>query len=259
LVISEKLTTSEMKLVITKYNLILYAIFYITCFQSCYIPDPPVPPRPVSCEMPPDYNYLDYYERWSEPICSSEICSIYTSIWRELLIERTTLTEPYFDKHFEITSSNIRSESEGDYFIIGFRVHNDWAIAYSADRFIIRIAEEATEFPEIGLPKGDYLTKEQIATALDRRGFESDIDNIPKTGPLKYATPDEALNVLISATNVDTLCFYLVKLDFLTGTLTLNAYARYDDAEDECIEASIDLITGRIGLREKTCSKAYDR
>lgn len=209
--------------------------------------------------MPDDYNYLDFYERWGESICTTELCSLYTTIWKELLVDRTTLTEPYFNDHFEITSSEIREESNGDYFIIGFRVQNDWAIAYSGDRFIIRIAEGAEGFPEIGLPKGEYLGKEDIAAAVEHKGYESYIDNIPKTGPLKYSSPDKALKVLISEVNVDTLCFYRVTLDINRGTLTLNAFAQYDDSEDECIEGSLDLITGQISLLNKTCSDYYDR
>lgn len=218
-----------------------------------------MPPRSVSCEMPADYDYLDYYERWDGAICTTELCSLYTAIWKELLVDRTTLTEPYFDKHFEVSSSEIRSESEGDYFIISFRVQNDWAIAYSADRFIIRITEDATDFPEIGLPTDEYLSKEEIASALDHHGFESRIKNIPKTGPLKYSTHDEALNALITGANVDTLCFYRVTLDINRGTLSLNAFAQYVDTEDECIEGSIDLITGQISLLNKPCSDHYDR
>jgi hypothetical protein len=209
--------------------------------------------------MPAGYDYLDYYERWSEPICTTALCSLYTTIWKELLIDRTTLTEPYFYDHFEITSSEIREESNGDFFIIGFRVQNDWAIAYSGDRILIRIAEGAEDLPEIGLPKGEYLSKEDIAAAVDHRGFESYIDNIPKTGPLRYSSPDEALKVLISEANVDTLCFYRITLDNNRGTLTLNAFAQYVDAEDECIEGSIDLITGQVSLQNKTCSDNYDR
>jgi hypothetical protein len=209
--------------------------------------------------MPENYNYLDYYERWSEPICTTELCSFYTIVWKDLLLDRTTLTEPYFDNHFEIVSSKIVSGSEGDFFNIGYRVQNDWAIGYWGDKFLIRIAEESTDFPEIGLPKGEYLTKEEIAAAIDYRGFESKIKNVPKTGPLKFSSRDEALNVLISEANIDTLCFYRVTLDYNIGTLTLKAYAQYADAEDECIEGSIDLITGRISLRNKKCSKGYDR
>ena len=218
------------------------------------------PPRAVICEMPEGYNYLDYYEKWTDSICTSPLCSLYTSVWKDLLIERTTLTEPYFERHFEITESRITEGSEGDFFIVGFRVTNDWAVAYSGDHFIIRIHEEADSYPEIGLPKETYLSKDQIAAVLDHRGFDSKVREIPKTGPLKFSTPEEALKILIKEANVDTLCFYRIAFNYTTWTMNLQAYAQYVDTEDECIEAAIDLITGRTIIKSsRSCSDGYDR
>jgi len=210
--------------------------------------------------MPEDYNYLDYFEKWNDGICTTTLCSTYTSIWEEILLERTTLTEPYFDEHFEITESTISEGSDGDFFRIGFRVQNDWAIACDADHFIIRIHEGTSSFPEIGLPVNTYLSKEEIVAALDHRGFKSKLDEIPKTGPLKFSSPEEALNILIREANVDTLCFYRITLSIPLKTLTLKSFARYIDNEDECIEAAIDLITGRTTIKNShPCSNGYDR
>jgi len=95
---------------------------------------------------------------------------------------------------------------------------------------------------------------------LDQKGFKSKLDEIPKTGPLKFSSPEEALNTLIREANVDTLCFYRITLSVHYGTLTLKSFARYIDNEDECIEASIDLITGRTDIRNsRSCSRGYDR
>jgi len=228
--------------------------------HSCHSPEPPESPRPVTCEMPEGYDFEEYYEIWRQPICSTSLCSTYTSIWRDLLIERTTLTEPYFNAHFEILESLVSSSVGGDYFVIGYRMQNDWARAYNADKFIIKIHEGTNKFPEIGLPVDTFLSKKEIAAALDNRGFESWIDEIPKTGPLKFSSPEEALNALITEANVDTLCFYRIVLSHHLGTLTLKSFARYIDNEDECIEASIDLITGQTIInRTHRCSNGYDR
>ena len=249
-----------MKHLICNYTLLVVSISVFICLPSCYDPEPPDPPRPVACEMPEGYDYEDYYERWRQPICTTALCSTYTSIWKDLLIERTTLTEPYFDEHFEILESLILSSSEGDFFVIGYRMQNDWATAYNGDKFIIRIHEGENSFPDIGLPVDTYLSKDEIAAALDRRGFNSWLDEIPKTGPLKFSSPEEALNTLITEANVDTLCFYRIVLSNHIGTLTLKSFARYIDNEDECIEASIDLITGQTFItRTHRCSNGYDR
>ena len=242
------------------YSLLVFSIGFFMCIPSCFDLEQPDPPRPVTCEMPEGYDYTDYYERWRQPVCTTSLCSTYTAIWKDLLIERTTLTEPYFDEHFEITESFIKSSNDGDFFVIGFKVQNDWALAYSGDQFIIRIHEGPNSFPEIGLPLDTYLSKEEIAAALDRRGFTSWIDEIPKTGSLKFASPEEALTTLIAEANVDTLCFYRIVLSDYLGTLTLKSFARYIDNEDECIEADIDLITGHTFIkRTHRCSKGYDR
>ncbi|MEA3480253.1 MAG: hypothetical protein U9R60_18865 [Bacteroidota bacterium] len=244
----------------SKYTLLLVSISVFICMPSCFDLEAPDPPRPVTCEMPEGYDYEDYYERWRQPVCTTSLCSTYTSIWKDLLIERTTLTEPYFDEHFEIFESLISSSGEGDFFVIGYRMQNDWAIAYNGDKFIIRIHEGTNSFPEIGLPVDTYLSKKEIAAALDNKGFESRIDEIPKTGPLKFSSPEEALNTLITEADVDTLCFYRVVLSNHIGTLTLKSFARYLDNEDECIEAAIDLITGQTFIkRTHPCSNGYDR
>ena len=249
-----------MKNLIGKYTLLIVSVSIFIYMPSCNYLDPTDPPRPVTCEMPEGYDYEDYYERWRQPICTTSLCSTYTSIWKDLLIERTTLTEPYFNAHFEILESWISSTDEGDFIVIGYRVRNDWEVAYNGDKFIIRIHDSTNSFPEIGLPRDTYLSKKEIAAALDNRGFESRIDEIPKTGPLKFSSPEEALNSLITEANVDTLCFYRVVLSHHLGTLTLKSFARYMDNEDECIEASIDLITGQTFIqRNRQCSNGYDR
>ena len=241
------------------YTFLISVVAVITFFPSCDIFEPQSP-RPVICEMPEGYDYKDYYEKWRDTICTTPLCSTYTSIWKDLMIERSTLTEPYFNQHFEVVESMIASSGEGDFFIIGFKVQNDWAIAFDSDKFIIRINEGSNSFPEIGLPKGIYLSKEQIAAALDHRGFESKLDEVPKTGALKFSSPEEALVTLIREANVDTLCFYRITLSIPLKTLTLKSFARYIDNEDECIEADIDLITGRTVIKSShRCSNGYDR
>ncbi|MEN8203949.1 MAG: hypothetical protein ABFS28_15225 [Bacteroidota bacterium] len=237
-----------------KNALLISCISIMAFFPSCYFPDQV---RKVNCAQPEDYTYLDFYHTWKIPVCTTSLCSTYTNIWKELLIERTTLTEPYFNKHFEIVGTEILSGYKGDFIYLEFKIQNDWAIAYSGDRFVIRIDEGNSTFPEIGLPKGSYLTKEEIATALDHRGFDSRITEIPKTGPLKFSTMNEALAALIVEAKVDTLCFNRIILSHHTSTLTLEAFAEYEDEEDTCIDASIDLITGRTHIRDRPCTRIW--
>ncbi len=144
--------------------------------------------RIVTCFQPEDFYYLDYYDYSHDTLCTTELCSTYTAVWKDLKIDRTTVIKPYFDRHFEIISTSISSGTSSNQFSVGYRIQNEWAIAYGADFFVIRIGKETTDFPEIGLPRDTFLSSVQISALLDNKGFNSKIYNTPKTGPLKYAS-----------------------------------------------------------------------
>ena len=121
--------------------------------------------RTISCIQPGEYDYLEH--DWIDSICTTEICSTYTEVWKELFIKRNNMTNEYFSEHITIINSSI-FVFDGEGLEIGYRVQNDWAIAESWDRFVIKIGENNNDYPEIGLPKGTYLTLEQIEVAIDK-------------------------------------------------------------------------------------------
>ncbi len=80
------------------------------------------------------------------------------------------MTEEYFSEH--ITIINSASSGNGrERFDISYWVQNDWAIAESWSGFVIKISEDDKDYPEIGLPKGTYLTLEQVEVARDIKIF----------------------------------------------------------------------------------------
>ena len=210
--------------------------------------------RKTSCIQRGLYDYLE--DEWIDSICISEICSTYTSVWKELFIQRNNMTEEYFDKHITVISSETTPlDRENVRFHLVFRVKNEWAIAESGAGFLIKIAEDETDYPEIGLPRGTYLTLEEVDKVIDPPGFNSWIGKAPKTGPLRYSSMNEALDKLIESACVDTMCFNRVFLSRHIGTLTMEAYAVYEDEENGCIIGTIDLITGKISVYDVLCDK----
>jgi hypothetical protein len=210
--------------------------------------------RKTSCVQQGLYDYLE--NDWADSICTTEICSIYTAIWKELFMKQNNMTEEYFSNHITIIHTETSPpENEGGRFHIIYRMQNDWAIAEQGDGFVIRISEDNSRFPEIGLPRGTYLTLEEIESALDHGGFSSWIHKAPKTGPLKYSSMKEALDILIKVAGVDTLCFKRVFISRSVGTLTLEAYAIYEDVNNGCIEGTIDLVTGHTYVIDLACDE----
>ena len=106
------------------------------CLNACYLFEEDGV-RKVSCIQPGEYEYLKY--DWIDSICTTEICSTYTAVWKELFIKRNNMTEGYFDKHISIFYSAVFI-SGGEKFEIGYRVQNDWAIAETWDMFVILTA-----------------------------------------------------------------------------------------------------------------------
>jgi len=129
--------------------------------------------RKVSCIQPDKYEYLE--DDWVDSICTTEICSTYTEIWKELFIKRNNMTDEYFSRHITIINSSISGNGR-ERFNIGLRVQNDWAIAESWNGFVIKIGEDDKDYSEIGLPKGTYLTLEQIEIAIDNHVFLSRLE-----------------------------------------------------------------------------------
>lgn len=210
-------------------------------------------PRKTSCIQPGLYDYLEY--DWPDSICTTEICSIYTAVWKELFMKHNNMTEEYFDKHITvIASGSTPPERDGGRFFISYHLQNDWAIARGGDAFVIKIAEDEDDYPEIGLPRGKYLSLEEIESAMVSGGFNSDIEKAPKTGPLRYSSVNEALDSLIKAADVDTMCFRRVFLSRHRGTLTMEAFAVYEDEENSCIVGTIDLITGITSTSDVSCN-----
>lgn len=206
--------------------------------------------RKVTCIQAGAYDYLEH--DWIDSICTTDICSTYTEVWKEIFIKRNNMNYEYFNEHITIINSAI-TEHGRERIDIRYRVQNDWAIAESWSGFIIKISKDDNDYPEIGLPKGIYLTLEQIEVAIDNDVYLSRISKAPKTGPLKYLTMNEALDSLIKDARVDTMCFRRVFLNLHPGTLTLEAFGIYEDENNSCIEGTIDLITGQTYIQNVSC------
>jgi hypothetical protein len=238
------------------YITFLIFILLLSVISCSWYNEEDVEPRKTSCIQPGLYDYLE--DEWIDSICTSEICSTYTAVWKELFIIRNNMTEEYFDEHVTIVSSETTPlDREGVRFLLGYRIQNEWAIAEWGAGFVIKIAEDDTRYPEVGLPRGMFLTIGEVEKVIDTPGFNSWIGKAPKTGPLKYSSMNEALHSLIEAACVDTMCFSRVFLSLHLGTLTMEAYAAYEDEDNSCIKGTIDLITGYTSVKDVSCDKIY--
>lgn len=239
-----------------KPSFCLWLLAALLCFHSCYWPEKEEVPRKTTCIQAGAYDYLE--NELVDSICTTELCSTYTAIWKELFMQENRMTEAYFNTHISITYSTILKGYSGENFYIHYRVTNDWAIAEGGDILRIYMTTVGDDFPDINLPLGQYLSLENLQLAIQHHGTGSRINKAPKTGPLKYRSRQEAMYVLLKEANVDKLCFNRIFLSHHLGTLTLEAYGRYEDEDNVCVKGTIDLITGSIDIDEdKDCDRIW--
>jgi hypothetical protein len=236
-----------MNKMIMKYSTLGF-ITLILVFTTC---EKDKQTRQTTCVQSGDYDYLDNYK--IDSICTSDLCTEYLTIWKELIKEKNNLNQDFFDTHLELCESEIHTWADGISFMVCYKLKIGWAIAYNCDRFIIKINADSTLYPSLDLPRNTYLTKENIKIAVDSRAFSSDIIKIANANNIKYSTMENALSDLIEFSGVNELCLNQITINKDNGDLILKASAQYENEENSCIEGKIDLITGDKNVNDTPC------
>jgi hypothetical protein len=187
-------------------------------------------------------------------ICTTNLCTDYQEIWKKLFIERNGLTEDFFNKHIQINNTKTNDWQDGISYSIGYYVKVDWATTtYYIDQFVIKISKENILFPAINIPRDIYLSENHIKTILEADAFYSDMEKLSAAEKLKFKNTDAALKMLTSAAGVSKLCAGEIAINRETGNLELRSYAKYDGNQNECIYATIDLVTGKTTIINTPC------
>lgn len=208
--------------------------------------------RTTTCVQPDKYDYLDSYYLDSS-LCATDTCIKYLEIWKELLIEKNNLSQHFFDNNIQLVKSKTNKWDDGVSFRICYKLTVEWAIAYNCDNFIIKIDKDNNLYPALDLPRDTLLSKDEIGIAVGNRAFSSNITELSNSDDLKYSSMENALNTLIDYANVNELCYGEIYINDTTGNLTLSANAEYENENNSCIEAHIDLIDEKKVVNDQPC------
>jgi hypothetical protein len=177
-----------------------------------------------------------------------------------MFLERNHMSQEYFNNHISPCYSHIDKWKDGFSFRITYKIEIDWAEALIGDQFIVWLSPStAGLYPSISLPRNTLLTKDQINSALGLRAFSSGLNTVSSTDHLKYASFDDAMKDLISASGVDKLCtgeIYYMQPGMETppaGHPFLRAHGIISGEENKCISAVIDLVTGEHDVNFIPC------
>lgn len=239
------------------YSAIIISLFYIILFSCEENNEKKLTDREATCNQSDEYDYLNNYA--ADQICTSDTCTEYLSLWKELFFEKNHISEDFYEDHVELARAGMNSWKKGVSFRVCYRVKIDWAIAYNCDSFIIKINENNNYFASLNLPRDIYLSKDQIEIAIENRAFSSSLNTISNSEDLQFISMNDALASLIIAANINTLCSKRIFINKETGHLTLEAYAQYMDEYNSCIQGSIDLINGNTTVRDIPCWINYNK
>jgi hypothetical protein len=193
-------------------------------------------------------------------LCQTDTCQTYFGIWKQLFIERNHMSSDYFNNHITPCYSHIDKWNSGFTFRITYKVKIDWTEDLLGDQFIIWLGPStAGLYPSISVPRSTLLTKDQIGSALNIMAFSSSLNTVYPITQLRYSSYDDALSALITAAGVNKLCFSEIyyerpHMDVApSGHPFLRSSATISDLENKCMEASIDLVTGKSNVISNPC------
>lgn len=193
-------------------------------------------------------------------LCQSDTCQTYLAIWKQLFLEKNHMSQEYFNDHITPCSSHINKWADGFSYRISYKIKFDWVEVSESDQLIIWLhPSTAGLYPSLSLPRNTLLSKNQISSALTLMAFSSSLNTIDPLSRLKFSSYDEAMADLADAAGVENFCgseiFYEGPhmVDPPSGHPILRATATISEKENNCISATVDLVTGENEIQDYPC------
>jgi hypothetical protein len=223
---------------------ILFLIL-LTLFSACHKePQKEI----VSCTTTGPYDFLNNYTFGT--INTDTFVQKYQQVWKDLFMEKNQVSQSWFDNHITLIQSDTGHYNDGATYAICYKVHVDWAVTYQCDQFIIKIDSSADEFA--AYPRNRYLTEDEINEIIANSAFSSQLSKVVAVPGLRFSSYEEALDYLIKAGNVNTLCGTAMSLD-KNGHIQLSASGKYKNKVNSCIFAILDLENGKTNISDGPC------
>jgi hypothetical protein len=193
-------------------------------------------------------------------LCQSDTCSTYFAIWKSQFLTKNQMSNDYFTNHITPCQSKLVNWVDGISYEIYYKVKVDWAEVVLTDRFAIWLSNTTLGlYPTISLTRNSLLTNDQILSLFSIQAFNSYLNTVSSPGKLKYSSLNDAMEALIKASKVDTLCtgdvFYQYPnlLAPPIGNPCIEASGALNWNENKCITSLLDLVTGEASVFYNVC------
>jgi len=208
--------------------------------------------------------------RDNKTLCTTSECDQYLDTWKDYFLEINEMTEAYFDEHVTPTETFMRSNDNGQSFNIRYEVEIDWLTVEVRDKFQVFINPGVDKFPQLNLPKDEFLFDNSVKAILDVFAFESNVTRVASTEKLGFTSQKKALKALqdLTGENVD-----FRRYEYKDARLTYDPYIDDDYidtasgergahpymygvkevGDNDCVCGEIDLVSGKGGEYNCEC------
>ncbi len=193
------------------------------------------------------------------PSCETTECQDYLVVWEHLLMTQNGMSKAWLDDHIEVEGTEWRSLGGVDYFSVYYNVHIGWAEVGAYDRFATRISPDVTLYPATTVPRGPYLSEDEIGLLLRAWAFDSKMTRIEPVKDLRFRSKAAALKALEDKVGI-SLNFDDLRFDRSTyffqgnGHMFLQAAGQRANADNVCVFGRIDLSSGFSEFNEGPCA-----
>lgn len=190
----------------------------------------------------------------------SDLEKKYSEVWRLEMLTRNSMTAEYFHNHFRVKSVSVWKPYDGtnnQYCRVDYKFSIDYASVELTDKFILWKSASDPLFPDYPLPRDQWLTRADIATALDTRTNYSSMNTIYPAQHLYFKNKSQAEYAMEQVEKKMKFQGFTLFGDARAGAkmghLRMGFGKTISEEDNNCLAGDLDLITGSAEVTPTVC------
>lgn len=182
----------------------------------------------------------------------------YFDIWKSILMEKSNMTESYFNNHITEYKVSSTEWNAGVSFRIDYIMHIDWIDIRCSDAFLVKMDSSYEAYGYLNIPRDVFFEKSQIESNISSN-VESEISSYNLLENLKYNNCTELRTAIIDSSGYNVAepnnsTYYVPgKIPREDGDPYVTIRGVVDQQNNKCLRGHINLNTGEYEVWEDAC------
>lgn len=183
----------------------------------------------------------------------------YLSLWKEMAMERSNLTDDNFDKHIKVERYYMSDHKNVSKFNVQYQINKDYFHSFSMDDFIVKLHKGHGGFKHFGVTTTERCLPRNEITIIAYR-FGRIIAKSDLASPLYWESEFAMKSDIVKELNIERFKPDYVQCEYrsaqfrrLTKKSSLTCSFRIDGSENRCIYVVAGLQDGKVEASEDVC------